>query len=348
MSDSDDYDNPWKEAIEGAFPEFMAFFFPAAAERIDWGRGYEFLDQELRQVVRDADSGKRYVDKLARVFLKNGEEDWVYIHVEVQGSDEAAFPERMFTYHYRLFDRYRRPIASFAVLADTAPNWRPGAYTHELLGCRVDFVFPSVKLLDLRPGLDELLDNANPFAWVSAAHLLTQDTKGDTDRRYAAKRRLVRLLYQRGWERQRVINLFAVLDWMMRLPKALEQRLWQEIEAIEEEQRMRYVTSVERFYDEKWMNIHKNFYEQEGQKRLQESRQEGRQEGRQVGRQEGRQEGEAGLLRKLLTRRFGELPTWAEARIAAAGVDELEGWAELLLTAPSLEAVLGEPGAGGH
>lgn len=333
MSNSDDYDNPWKEAIEGAFPEFMAFFFPAAAERIDWDRDYEFLDQELRQVVRDADSGKRYVDKLARVFLKSGEEDWIYIHVEVQGSDESAFPERMFTYHYRLFDRYRRPIASFAVLADTAPNWRPGAYTHELLGCRVDFVFPSVKLLDLRPGLDDLLNNANPFAWVSAAHLLTQDTKGDADRRYAAKRRLVRLLYQRGWERQRVINLFAVLDWMMRLPKALERQLWQEIEAIEEEQRMRYVTSVERFYDEKWKNI-----------RIEECRQEGRREGL----REGHQKGEAGLLRKLLARRFGELPSWAEARIAAAGVDELEGWAELLLTAPSLEAVLGKPEAGGR
>ena len=26
----DDYDSPWKDAIERAFPEFMEFHFPAA------------------------------------------------------------------------------------------------------------------------------------------------------------------------------------------------------------------------------------------------------------------------------------------------------------------------------
>ena len=55
---ADEYDIPWKEAIEGAFPEFMAFYFPAAHDAIDWARGHEFLDKELHQVVRDAASGK--------------------------------------------------------------------------------------------------------------------------------------------------------------------------------------------------------------------------------------------------------------------------------------------------
>ena len=38
---------------------------------------------------------------------------------------------------------------------------------------------------------------------------------------------LVRLLYRRGWDRQRILDLFAVLDWMMRLPDVLERKLWQ-------------------------------------------------------------------------------------------------------------------------
>ena len=50
---SDDYDSPWKEAVEHCFPEFMAFYFPAAYARIDWSAGHEFLDQELRAVVQD-------------------------------------------------------------------------------------------------------------------------------------------------------------------------------------------------------------------------------------------------------------------------------------------------------
>ena len=31
----DEYDSPWKDAIEHAFPEFMAFYFPAACAQID-------------------------------------------------------------------------------------------------------------------------------------------------------------------------------------------------------------------------------------------------------------------------------------------------------------------------
>src|SRR5262245_65444420 len=52
-----DYDSPWKEMLDGYFPAFMAFFFPAAAAEIDWSRGYESLDTELQQIVRDAALG---------------------------------------------------------------------------------------------------------------------------------------------------------------------------------------------------------------------------------------------------------------------------------------------------
>ena len=45
-----------------------------------------------------------------------------------------------------------------------------------------------------------------------------------------------------------------------------------------------------------------------------EGRMEGRVEGRVEGRMEGRLEGEIGVLSRLLSRRFGPLPTWAAAR----------------------------------
>ena len=66
-------------------------------------------------MVQDAELGKRFVDKLAKVALRDGSERWVYVHLEVQGSAQAEFAERMFVYHYRLFDRYRQPVASLAV-----------------------------------------------------------------------------------------------------------------------------------------------------------------------------------------------------------------------------------------
>ena len=51
-NDRDDYDSPWKDVLERGFPEFMAFYFPAAHGEIDWSRGYEVLDSELQQVVQ--------------------------------------------------------------------------------------------------------------------------------------------------------------------------------------------------------------------------------------------------------------------------------------------------------
>ena len=41
----DEYGSPWKEAVERYFPEFMAFYFPDAANLIDWGQAYTFLGQ---------------------------------------------------------------------------------------------------------------------------------------------------------------------------------------------------------------------------------------------------------------------------------------------------------------
>lgn len=336
MTAADQYDSPWKEAIESAFPEFMEFFFPEIAAQIDWNRGYQFLEQELRQIVRDADTGKRHVDKLAQVWRRGGAEDLVYLHLEVQGGDETGFGKRMFTYNYRLFDRYDRPIASLALLADEAPNWRPGEYAHEVFGCHQHFSFPAVKLLDFPMDVDTLLEHPNPFAWVAAAHRLTRHTRGDAERRYAAKRTLVRLLYRKGWQRQRVIDWFAILDWMMRLPKELDQRLWQEIKSIEEEQRMRYVTSVERFYQEEW----KEKGLREG---LEEGLQQGMEKGIEQGAALGRRQGESNMLRKLLEHRFGALPDWVEPRLAAAEEPELERWSLALLTANSLDEVFGQP-----
>ena len=131
----DDFDSPWKNIIEWYFEDFMAFFFPLAHTDIDWSRLVEFLDKELQQVVRDAEFGRRQVDKLAKVWRKSGEEQWVLAHLEVQGQYEADFDERMYTYHYRLFDRYKRAVASFAVLSDDNPTWKPGKYENQLWGC---------------------------------------------------------------------------------------------------------------------------------------------------------------------------------------------------------------------
>ncbi len=246
---NDDYDTPWKEVMTDHFPEFMAFYFPSAYAEIDWSRPHDFLDQELSALSPDAEISRRLLDKLVRVYLHDGGEQWVLVHLEVQGWRDARFAERIFIYHYRVYDRYRRPVASMAVLADSGRRWRPASFAYSLLGCELRLNFPVVKLQDYSGQMDALLADVNPFALVTVAHLLTQQTRHRPYQRRSAKWRLIKLLYQRDWDKRRIINLHRAIDWLMRLPQSLDQRLRYGILQLERRKTMTYVTSYERIAD---------------------------------------------------------------------------------------------------
>lgn len=241
-----EYDSPWKQILQLYFEEFMLFFFPQAYREIDWTRQPEFLDKELEQVVRDAELGKRLAPKLVKIYRIGGEETWILIHLEIQSQSESDFSERMFIYNYRIYDRYKRSVASLAVLGDEQVNWRPNQFGYELFGTKVEFQFPIVKLLDYQQRQSELEASRNPLATVVMAHLAALQTKSDRLERKQQKLSLVRRLYQQGFEREDVLNLLAFVDWVLTLPQDLEREFLFEVEQLEAEQRMQYVTSFER------------------------------------------------------------------------------------------------------
>jgi hypothetical protein len=309
---NDDYDTPWKDAVTRYFPEFMSFYFPRAHAAIDWARPYAFLEQELAQVVRDAALGKRLVDKLVQVFSLDGMDTWVLLHIDVQGTVDSHFAERMFVYNYRIYDRFRRPVASMALLADGRARWKPDSFRYTLFGCKVGIRFPMVKLSEYGTDIEQLLEHPNVFSLVTAAHVLTQQTRGQHVKRHAAKWRLARLLYDRDWDRQRIIDLFNVIDWMMRIPKPLQAKLMNDIADLERNCRMPYVSSFERL---------------------------GRAEGLKEGRREGRCDGIREVVEYQLSLRFGTLSPSIRERIAKASASELRGWSKAVLNAPTLDDV---------
>jgi predicted DNA-binding ribbon-helix-helix protein len=173
----------------------------------------------------------------------------VLVHVEVQTARDAEFPRRMYVYNYRVFDRYNRPVASLAVLADDDPAWRPTDFRSSLFGCEAGLRFPAVKLLDLAADEAMLEASVNPFAQVVLAHLKARQTHGDPAGRHAWKLRLVRGLYERGFSAKDVRELFRLIDWLMVLPPALNNMIWQDMHKIQEERRMPFVTSIERLME---------------------------------------------------------------------------------------------------
>jgi len=249
----DDYDSPWKEALEIYFQEFMTFFFSGIADEIDWERGYRFQDKEFQKIVRDARLGRRYADKLVSVRSTQGDEINVMVHIEIQAARDTEFAERMYVYNYRIYDKHRKPVTSLAILADDEAKWHPRQFSRAQWGCTMDFNFPTVKLKLLAEDMEALLDQTNPFALITAAHLMTQASNHDPDKRFVLKWRLTRMLYEKDHTREQILNLYRFIDWLMVLPEALSKRFNTRHKEYEEEQKMPYITTAERIGREEGM-----------------------------------------------------------------------------------------------
>ena len=248
---NDDYDGAWKAALGVYVEEFLALCFPKIHAVIDWARPYRFLETELQRAASDDSAGRRMADKLVEVWGRDGVAAWVLIHIEVQSQDAADFARRMFQYHYRLRDRFDRPIVSVAVLGDDRPRWRPATYESALWGCEVLFRFPVVKLLDYQERLTELESSRNPVASLILAHLAAQRTRADPTQRLQAKLAITRHLYDLGYSAEQVRLAFGFVDWLLRLPDALRGQFVEELRTFEEDRQMTYITSIEELGIEK-------------------------------------------------------------------------------------------------
>ena len=318
-----DFDSPWKEATEFYFEDVLRLLFPEVHAAIDWSRGYEFLDKELQQIVRDAELGRRFVDKLVKVWLKNGDEKWILIHIEIQGDEEAEFGQRMFVYYIRLFDKYDRPVVSLAVLADENPRWRPATYQSALCGCTVHFEFPTVKLLDFRNRWNELETSQNRIAVVVMAHLKAKETARDPKSRLRWKTQLVRFLFERGWTRQDILELFRLIDWLMVLPDDLEREFEADLVVIEKEKQMPYVTGFERRATERGLS-------------------KGLSEGLSQGLSQGQLEGLRDTIQAVLEVRFGRIdPQTLEELKAVTDIAVLQSARAIVQTVESVETLRG-------
>lgn len=274
----------------------MAFFFPPIHADIDWQRGYEFLDKELAKLGSDYAASRRLADKLVKVWLKDGRETWLLIHLEIQGRPEKHFNQRIYVYNYRLFERHNCEVISLVVLTG-ARGARVGQYEVARWGFRLLCEFPVVRITDYRGREAELLASRNPFALVVLTQLKLLAAKGDAEKKLAAKRELIRALARRGFGRKKMWGLAKFIDLVVVLPPELDERLKDEIAADEEvKKKMPYVSMWERW-------------------------------GIATGKQKGKQE----LVLRLLTHKLGALDEKLKARLEQLPVEKLDQLGEALL-----------------
>ncbi len=289
-----DQDGLWKGVITDLFDPFLLFFAPKLHERIDWTKQPDSMEQELRRAF-PRNKGKRYTDKLMKVHLRDGKEQWILVHVEVQGYKDDDFAERMFQSYYRIFDLYNRKIFAIALYTDDHRTFKPTSYYYCFHGTEVTYKYNTYKLLDQDE--NKLLQSDNPFSYAVLAGIYALRSKANASERFQFKRKLFELVLRdkRDNAKEYTDLLLYFIDFLLEVPKEMTKELKVGIQPklTEKEETRMGRTFIPGRPDPPTIKLILDDFRKEGREQgLEEGRKVGREEGREEVREEGREEGQ--------------------------------------------------------
>ena len=227
----------WKAILEDLFDDFLLFFFSKDYQNFDIDKGFVYLDKELQKLFpQDKDLyHPKYVDKLVKIFMKDGSEQWFLIHIEVQGYEDKTFEHRMFTYYYRIHDRYQKDITALAIFADDKVKYHPKFYEKSFLGTKIVYHFNTYKILEQA---DEVINSSeNPFAIViQTVKTALKEKKNRPEQLFDLKLDLVRNLLKKEIPKTKIDALMNFIRKYVRLGnEELETKFQEKIEQLTNE-----------------------------------------------------------------------------------------------------------------
>jgi hypothetical protein len=222
------------------------------------------------------------------------------IHLELQSSNDAAMPFRMVEYCLGVHRLFGQFPLQILLYVGEAPMRMENA----LRGPGLLFEY---RLIDIRKlDGDRLLESEDIGDNVIAILARLRDHKE------AVHKIVERIAGLAMAERETALSQLLILAGLRRLAKTVEQ-------------------------EARKMPIHIDILENEV---LGPVFRKGLQEGLQEGLQKGLQRGELSILRRLIEKRFGALPSWAGEKLAALSASELEDLSVRVLDAKNVEELL--------
>lgn len=218
-----DHDRLFKELITTFFEEFILLFFPQVHEHIDFHH-LSFLSEEL---FTDVTAGEKYrVDLLVETKLK-GKDGLIIVHIENQSNVQPSFPERMFIYFSRLFEKYRTNIVPIAVFSYDTICDEPSSFTLRLpFGNILHFRFFTVELH--KQNWRHYIRNDNPIA----AALLSKMGYTESER-IELKKQFLRMLVRMELDEAKQRLLIGFFETYVQLSDEEEQQLRNEVNKME-------------------------------------------------------------------------------------------------------------------
>ena len=214
------FDGIWKEFIRNFWPIILRDFIPDLYEAADIERGAEFLDKEMHEISQEADGeseavSKWYVDNLLKIYLKDGREEWVLLHIEVQGKGGEIISLRMFRYSCMIFLKYGKHPAAMAILTAKRPKKEgdPSIYRADVFGTKTEYSYHTVKAYEYDD--DELLASDSPVKlFIYAVKVAAKYRRSDRKKlEYMLK--VMRVLKSKDWSDRDCRMFMRFLEFLM-------------------------------------------------------------------------------------------------------------------------------------
>jgi predicted transposase YdaD len=289
-------------------------------DAMDWAT----LSLEAGSFV-DAALGKQHSDLLFSIDIL-GARAYLYLLLEHQSRNDRVMPRRSLRYLDRIWDRHCKeypgqplPIVIPIVISHAPEGWTAPRDMHALFEPHPSSV---PELAPFVPSFSIIVEDL--------AHLGNEQLK---DRALTAFARLALWVLRDARDAERLFHNLG--EWASAFREALQAPYGtQAVELL-----LRYIALVtgnvnlERFRAKIIEHVPEA---EETVVTIAEEQQA-------IGRQQGLQQGRVQLLEKQLTLKFGQLPADTRGRLEAADAEQLDRFAERILTAASLDEVFADP-----
>jgi hypothetical protein len=215
------YDTVWKTIIVEFYADFIQFFLPDLFTKLDTSVEPVFLDQELLAIQKELNIPKQITDKLIKVRLKDGSEQWVLIHIEIQTKFEILFSTRMYLYKAFIFAKHRLPITALAIFTRASTPKTFNIYETECFGTSLTYRYNAYRIA--KQNEVALTNSDNIFSLFVLAHLyVIKTTPKKYEQRLTFKEKLFDLAKQQQFDDDKVERMLIFVNQIMELPIQLQ------------------------------------------------------------------------------------------------------------------------------
>ena len=153
--------------------------------------------------------------------MKEGKMGYLFFHIEVEAYPRPNFPSRVFSYFSHIaIKNNNAPITILVIFAGDAPKTPLNAYKMDQFGTSLTLQYNTYSIAEQSE--EDLMASDNPFALVILSNLYVIQSKGDPQKRFELKKKLLEHLNVKGISLDRFRNILNFALYLVKLTTELD------------------------------------------------------------------------------------------------------------------------------